>query len=177
MIYLASDLQAAETLYPTCFGADVDPSKVFVAVLGNQGPDPLNGASGVRATMGLAMWVSFVLHVVGVEYYVRAFLCLFLIRPANPFGAHSSSRRNQRTQLDMDIFLNLMTPLTRRHLGSIRTGKVKKRIAVLTYLFTMHGLFLLSVLFFFIYFIVQSMSTTVLLANVQLYITNTAIVI
>jgi hypothetical protein len=65
--------------YPPCAVADQDLGSVHVAVRAAVNEWPLGFASSVRVTFGMALWVATVIHVIGVEIYVRImifFSCL-----------------------------------------------------------------------------------------------------
>jgi len=71
MLYLFTDTAAAQELYPQCFGPGVNVSKVSVAVHASLDGTVLNVASAVRVTMGMALWVATIIHIIGVEIYIR----------------------------------------------------------------------------------------------------------
>jgi hypothetical protein len=66
-----TDVNAVSQLYPQCTQAGVDLSKVFVAVHAATKGNGLEYGSAVRLTFGLALWVSILIHTIGVEIYVR----------------------------------------------------------------------------------------------------------
>jgi hypothetical protein len=66
-----TDTNAVSQSYPQCTQTGVDLSKVFVAVHAATKGSGLGYGSAVRLTFGLALWVSILIHTVGVEIYVR----------------------------------------------------------------------------------------------------------
>lgn len=70
MLYLLTDIDTAQQLYPQCFGPGVDVSRVSVAVHASMKETTLNGASAFRVTTGMALWIALTIHIVGVEIYV-----------------------------------------------------------------------------------------------------------
>jgi hypothetical protein len=57
--------------YNQCFAAD-DPVSLHVAIQAAVNGDHLGYASSVRATFGMALWLAIVIHIIGIEYYVRS---------------------------------------------------------------------------------------------------------
>jgi hypothetical protein len=65
-----TDMNAVNISYPQCTQAGVNPANVFVAVHAAKG-NRLTSSSAVRVTFGMALWVSIIIHIIGVEIYVR----------------------------------------------------------------------------------------------------------
>jgi hypothetical protein len=66
-------LKSNETLtqkFPQCVG-DADLSTLYTAVRAGLQDGPLGRASASRVTRGMVLWVSILIHVVGVEFYIR----------------------------------------------------------------------------------------------------------
>jgi hypothetical protein len=66
-----TNVTAVEQLYPQCTQAGVDLAEVFVAVHATAKGGRLGSASITRATFGMCMWLALVIHIIGVEIYVR----------------------------------------------------------------------------------------------------------
>jgi len=66
-----NDVNAVNQSYPSCTQPGIDLSKVFVPVHAAIKGSGLGYASAVRLTFGLGLWVALVIHVIGVEIYVR----------------------------------------------------------------------------------------------------------
>ena len=66
-----TNVTAVEQLYPQCTKAGVDLTEVFVAVHASVKGGRLGSASITRATFGMCMWLALVIHIIGVEIYVR----------------------------------------------------------------------------------------------------------
>jgi hypothetical protein len=66
-----TNVTAVEQLYPQCTQAGVDLAEVFVAVHATAKGGRLGSASITRATFGMCMWLALVIHIIGVETYVR----------------------------------------------------------------------------------------------------------
>jgi hypothetical protein len=66
-----TDLDEVSQLYPQCTQPDADLAKTFVAVHAAVKGNGLEYGSTVRLTFGMALWVAIVLHIIGVEIYVR----------------------------------------------------------------------------------------------------------
>jgi hypothetical protein len=62
--------------YPQCV-AGVDPATVYVAVRASVHGNGLSYGSAVRLTFGMALWVAIVIHIIGVEIYVRPVILLW----------------------------------------------------------------------------------------------------
>jgi len=58
--------------YPQCGDTTVDPSTVHVAIQANTNAFPVNFGTSVRLTFGMGLWISLVIHVIGVEIYIRS---------------------------------------------------------------------------------------------------------
>ncbi|KAG8982356.1 hypothetical protein FRB94_000897 [Tulasnella sp. JGI-2019a] len=58
--------------YPACANHGTDPSLIHVAVRASMHAYPVNFGSAVRETFGMALWIALVIHVLGVEIYIRA---------------------------------------------------------------------------------------------------------
>jgi len=66
-------LKSNETLtqkFPQCTG-DADLSTLYTAVRAGLQDGPLGRASAFRVTRGMVLWVSILIHVIGVEFYIR----------------------------------------------------------------------------------------------------------
>jgi hypothetical protein len=48
-----------------------DPVRLHVTVQAAVNGGPLGLGSSVRATFGMALWLAIVIHIIGIEYYVR----------------------------------------------------------------------------------------------------------
>jgi hypothetical protein len=66
-----TDLNAVKQLYPQCVQAGVDPATEYAAVRATVKGNGLGYGSTVRLTFGMALWLAIVIHVIGVEVYVR----------------------------------------------------------------------------------------------------------
>ncbi|KAG8881630.1 hypothetical protein FRB97_009319 [Tulasnella sp. 331] len=62
------------TAYPTCVNipAGVNPSHIHIAVHAAMQALHVNFGSAVRETFGMALWLALVIHISGVEIYIRA---------------------------------------------------------------------------------------------------------
>jgi hypothetical protein len=82
------DVNAVKELYPQCTQPGIDPADVYVAVRATvKGSGGLGYASTVRLTFGMALWTAIVIHVIGVEVYVRMHrLWEVIISPSKFFG-------------------------------------------------------------------------------------------
>jgi hypothetical protein len=72
-------MDAPQQLYPQCTQAGSNLANVRVAIRAAVDGDDLGLGSSVRVTWGMAMWVAIVIHVLGVELYVRAIDTLQLL--------------------------------------------------------------------------------------------------
>jgi hypothetical protein len=79
-LFVASDKNAANQLqnYPQCTQAGIDPSKVHIAIRAAIDDYPYGFGSAVRAAFGMCLWFAIVIHIIGVEIYVRYELSLSL---------------------------------------------------------------------------------------------------
>jgi hypothetical protein len=66
-----TDVNEVTQLYPQCTQPGVNLEKTFVAVHAAVKGNGLEYGSAVRLTFGMALWVAIVIHVIGVEIYVR----------------------------------------------------------------------------------------------------------
>lgn len=66
-----TDVDAVQQLYPQCTQAGINLAKVFVGVRATVKGNGLNYASTVRLTFGMSMWIALVIHVIGVEIYIK----------------------------------------------------------------------------------------------------------
>ena len=57
-----------------CSNTTVDPSNIRTLIQVQTHALPANYGSSVRATFGMGLWIALVLHVIGVELYVRIFI-------------------------------------------------------------------------------------------------------
>jgi len=58
-------------MYPQCNQPGLDLGSIHVAVRAAAHESPLGFGSSVRATFGMALWIGMVIHVIGVELYIR----------------------------------------------------------------------------------------------------------
>ncbi|KAK7018627.1 hypothetical protein R3P38DRAFT_3399312 [Favolaschia claudopus] len=72
LIDLLTDAQAVQSAFPQCVAPGINPASFWVAVHASTHNGPLHLASAARATKGMALWIATLIHVVGVEYYIRA---------------------------------------------------------------------------------------------------------
>lgn len=72
-------MDAPQQLYPQCTQTGSNLANVHVAIRAAVDGDKLGLGSSVRVTWGMAMWVAIVIHVLGVELYVRAMDTLQLL--------------------------------------------------------------------------------------------------
>jgi hypothetical protein len=72
-------MDTSQQSYPECTQAGRDPANVHVAIRAAVNGDKFGLGSSVRVTWGMAMWVAIVIHVLGVEIYVRALANLQLL--------------------------------------------------------------------------------------------------
>jgi hypothetical protein len=66
-----TDVDEVNQLYPQCTQPGVNLEKTFVAVHAAIKGNGLGYGSAVRLTFGMALWVAIVIHIIGVEVYVR----------------------------------------------------------------------------------------------------------
>jgi len=71
LLFVMTNVTAVEQLYPQCTKAGVDLTEVFVAVHASVKGGRLGSASITRATFGMCMWLALVIHIIGVEIYIR----------------------------------------------------------------------------------------------------------
>lgn len=57
--------------YSLCGAPGINPEQVHIAVRAAINRDALNYASAVRVVFGMALWFGILIHVVGVEFYIR----------------------------------------------------------------------------------------------------------
>jgi hypothetical protein len=60
-----------EQPYVQCIEPGVNQENTFIPVLAAVKKDTINFASSVRVTFGMALWIAMLVHVIGVEYYIR----------------------------------------------------------------------------------------------------------
>jgi len=71
LLYVMSDVVAVNQTYPQCVLPGVDIANEYVAVRASVKGTGLAYASTVRLTFGMALWVATVIHIAGVEFYIR----------------------------------------------------------------------------------------------------------
>jgi len=71
LLFVMTNATAVEQLYPQCTQAGVNLAEVFVAVHATVKGGRLGSASITRATFGMCMWLALVIHIIGVETYIR----------------------------------------------------------------------------------------------------------
>ena len=74
-----SDVNAVNQSYPQCTQTGVDVSNAYVAVHAAIKGSGLGYGSTVRLTFGMALWVAIILHIIGVEIYVRTIKAVWAI--------------------------------------------------------------------------------------------------
>ncbi|KAJ7742730.1 hypothetical protein DFH07DRAFT_979991, partial [Mycena maculata] len=72
VLNLLSDPQALQSTYPQCVVAGVNPAAVWVAVHASARDGPLYYASALHAVNGMSLWVATLIHIVAVEFFLRA---------------------------------------------------------------------------------------------------------
>ncbi|KDQ13810.1 hypothetical protein BOTBODRAFT_110881 [Botryobasidium botryosum FD-172 SS1] len=58
--------------YPQCGDTTVNPSTIHVPIQASTKAYPVNYGTSVRLTFGMGLWIAIVLHVIGVEIYIRS---------------------------------------------------------------------------------------------------------
>ncbi|KAJ7629390.1 hypothetical protein DFH06DRAFT_1272749 [Mycena polygramma] len=71
ILNLLPDPQAVQSSFPQCVAPGVNTASVWLAVHASSRDGPLYTASAVRATMGMALWIATLIHIVGVEIYIN----------------------------------------------------------------------------------------------------------
>jgi len=71
LLYVMTDVDAVRQSYPQCTQAGVNLTDVFVPVHAAVKGNGLSYASTVRLTFGMSMWIAIVIHIAGVEIYIR----------------------------------------------------------------------------------------------------------
>jgi len=72
LLYVMTDFYTVNQLYPQCVEpAGVDAKQVYVSVHAAVKGNGLNYGSTVRLVFGMALWVATVIHIIGVEIYIR----------------------------------------------------------------------------------------------------------
>ncbi|KAG8721990.1 hypothetical protein FRC08_008086 [Ceratobasidium sp. 394] len=70
--FLLKNETEAESMFPVCvLSPEDDPKKVYVLVHASTHGDPINFGSSMRVSFGMALWLAILIHVVGVEIYIR----------------------------------------------------------------------------------------------------------
>ncbi|KIM81594.1 hypothetical protein PILCRDRAFT_821370 [Piloderma croceum F 1598] len=69
--YVMTDVDEVSQLYPQCTQPGVNLAKTFVAVHAAVKGNGLEYGSTVRLTFGMSLWIAIVIHVIGVEIYIR----------------------------------------------------------------------------------------------------------
>jgi hypothetical protein len=67
-----TNVHAVNQSYPQCAQAGVNLATVYVPVHASVKGNGLNHGSAIRLTVGMVLWVSIVIHILGMEVYVRA---------------------------------------------------------------------------------------------------------
>jgi hypothetical protein len=65
-----TDAETLSATYPQCVQTE-NPENINVAVHAATGADQLSFASSVRATFGMALWLAMLIHLIGMEFYIR----------------------------------------------------------------------------------------------------------
>jgi len=94
-----TDVDEVTQLYPQCTQPGVNLAKTFVAVHAAVKGNGLEYGSAVRLTFGMALWVAIVIHVIGVEIYVRITRTVFGHFPRGSNTLKSSFSRFERLNL------------------------------------------------------------------------------
>ncbi|KAF8607563.1 hypothetical protein BDV93DRAFT_541817 [Ceratobasidium sp. AG-I] len=68
--FLLNSSSDAASRFPVC-GTGADPKHVHVPVHASIHEDPINFGSSMRVSFGMALWIAMLIHVVGVEIYIR----------------------------------------------------------------------------------------------------------
>jgi hypothetical protein len=70
ILFVLNNTDTVTQLYPQCAEAD-DLGSLHAAIRVAVKDGPLGFASSVRATFGMALWLAIVIHIIGVEFYIR----------------------------------------------------------------------------------------------------------
>ncbi|KAJ7465398.1 hypothetical protein B0H11DRAFT_2159697 [Mycena galericulata] len=72
VINVLTDPGTVQSLFPACFTAGLESASAWVAVRASTQAGAIYYASAFRAVHGMALWMATLIHIVGVEFYVRA---------------------------------------------------------------------------------------------------------
>jgi hypothetical protein len=84
--FVLGNATALQKSYPQCAQAGSNITHVHIAIHASLKEGKLGSGSCVRAIWGMCMWVAIVLHILGVETYVRAMGTLHLLEAYTPHG-------------------------------------------------------------------------------------------
>jgi hypothetical protein len=70
MFFVLKSMDTLTRLYPQCAEAD-NLGASYAAVRAGSKDGPLGRASSVRVTRGMALWIAIMIHIIGVEFYIR----------------------------------------------------------------------------------------------------------
>jgi len=68
--FVLNDAVTLQNLYPQCTEASMNTDRMRVAILVDL-RNNLGFGSSVRATWGMSLWIAIVIHIIGVEIYIR----------------------------------------------------------------------------------------------------------
>jgi len=68
--FLLNNSTDVTSRFPAC-GTGADPMHVHVPVHASVRADPINFGSSMRVSFGMVLWIAMLIHVVGVEIYIR----------------------------------------------------------------------------------------------------------
>ncbi|KDQ55610.1 hypothetical protein JAAARDRAFT_37015 [Jaapia argillacea MUCL 33604] len=71
ILFVLQDANAVDQAYPECGQTGVSPGNIHVAVRAATNVDNLEYAASVRATFGMGLWIGILIHIVGIEFYIR----------------------------------------------------------------------------------------------------------
>lgn len=71
LLFVMTDLNAVQQSYPQCTQAGANITNVFAAVHATIKGNKLSSASTLRVTFGMSLWIGIVIHIIGVEIYIR----------------------------------------------------------------------------------------------------------
>lgn len=69
MLFVLKSLDTLTQEFPSCAEAG-SLSNLYAAVRAGSHDSPLGPATSFRVTRGMALWVSILIHIIGVEFYV-----------------------------------------------------------------------------------------------------------
>jgi len=70
MLFVLKSIDTLTQKFPSCAEAD-NLSNLYAAVQAGSQYSPLGSASSFRVTRGMVLWVSILIHIIGVEFYIR----------------------------------------------------------------------------------------------------------